>query len=161
MKADDSSGGCQFQPIPYPLQLVHKQKTVKLAYTRFSRLDMVKIPTIGETIGSPKQWGYRTKITPHFDALPKAIRAKYEEKQKQKEDIRKMNGKSGDGAEEEGMNGEVVNDEGDKAPEGNENAGDGMKEWEVRIGFERKGRPGVMDIEVSHLHTISLLLPPF
>lgn len=23
------------------------------------------------------------------------------------------------------------------------------KPWEVRIGFERKGRPGVMDIEVS------------
>lgn len=27
--------------------------------------------------------------------------------------------------------------------------GEKEKAWEVRIGFERKGRPGVMDIEVS------------
>jgi tRNA (uracil-5-)-methyltransferase len=29
------------------------------------------MPPILETVGSPLQYGYRTKITPHFDAPPK------------------------------------------------------------------------------------------
>ena len=109
------SGGCQLQPLPYALQLLHKKKTVSLAYTRFSALNPSLIPEIQPTIGSPKQWGYRTKITPHFDAPPKAARAAKDAKEV---------------GEEEGMN------------------DTGVKSWECRIGFERKGRPGVLDIEV-------------
>ena len=30
------------------------------------------IPEIGSTMPSPEQYGYRTKITPHFNAPPKA-----------------------------------------------------------------------------------------
>jgi tRNA (uracil-5-)-methyltransferase len=114
------SGGCQLQPLPYALQLLHKKKTVSLAYQRFSALNPTLIPEIQPTIGSPKQWGYRTKITPHFDAPPKAARAAKDARDAAVQ-------------EEEGMNQDV---------------GEGKRDWECRIGFERKGRPGVLDIEV-------------
>jgi len=118
-----SSGGCQLQPLPYALQLLHKKKTVSLAYSRFSALNPSLIPEIQPTIGSPKQWGYRTKITPHFDAPPKAARAAKEAKDAK--EVQEM-------GEEEGMNQDT----------------EGKRDWECRIGFERKGRPGVLDIEV-------------
>ncbi len=73
----DISGGCQLQDVPYAKQLEHKKRTVDLAYVRYSGLDAVKVPPILDTIGSPKQWAYRTKITPHFDAMPKAVRAQH------------------------------------------------------------------------------------
>jgi tRNA (uracil-5-)-methyltransferase len=114
--------------MPYALQLLHKRNTVKLAYSRFSGLDGTVVPEIQPTIGSPKQWGYRTKITPHFDAPPKAARAAKE--------AADASAEAGVGAEEEGMN---------ATPEGEEV----KRDWECRIGFERKGRPGVLDIEVS------------
>lgn len=121
-----SSGGCQLQPIPYDLQLRHKQRTVELAYQRFSGLGEEMVPEVRETIGSPKQWGYRTKITPHLDAPPKWAR---------RAAIRTT--VNGAGNEEDAVNEEVGED------------GEGRRKWETRIGFERKGRPGVMDIEVS------------
>jgi tRNA (uracil-5-)-methyltransferase len=34
------------------------------------------VPTVLPTIGSPLQYGYRTKITPHFEAAPKSLRQK-------------------------------------------------------------------------------------
>ena len=123
-----TSGGCQLQPVPYALQLLHKRKTVSLAYSRFSALSPHLIPEIQPTIGSPKQWGYRTKITPHFDAPPKAARAA-----KEQEDAKR----AAEMEEEEGMNGIVE-----------EGQGQEVRKWECRIGFERKGRPGVLDIEV-------------
>jgi tRNA (uracil-5-)-methyltransferase len=107
-------GGCQLQDVPYPLQLQHKLRTVDLAYKRFSGLSAAKVPEILPTIGSPLQWGYRTKITPHFDAVPKWARPK----------------EKADGAEEE--------------------AGNDKPQWECKIGFDRKGKPGVLDIEVSY-----------
>ncbi|WWC68240.1 uncharacterized protein I206_102163 [Kwoniella pini CBS 10737] len=116
-------GGCQLQPVPYPLQLLHKKRTVQLAYQRFSNLPQDILPEIQDTIGSPKQWGYRTKITPHFDAPPKWIQKQLKE-----------NG------EEAAMN-SLANGNGER------------KGWELRIGFERKGRPGVMDIEECPIAT--------
>lgn len=102
-------GGCQLQPVPYRLQLAHKQRTVDLAYKRFSSLPANKVPTILPTIPSPQQWGYRTKITPHFDAAPRAIRD----------------------AGEEALNG-----------------------WAgPNVGFDRKGKPGVLDIEECPIAT--------
>nr|POE71808.1 trna (uracil(54)-c(5))-methyltransferase [Quercus suber] len=62
--------GCQFQHLPYAFQLEHKRRIVQKAYTNFSRLPSHLIPEVGATIGSPLQYGYRTKLTPHFDGPP-------------------------------------------------------------------------------------------
>ncbi|KAI9666803.1 MAG: tRNA(m5U54)methyltransferase [Alyxoria varia] len=62
--------GCQFQHLPYTQQLTHKQTIYTRAYTNFSSLPASAIPAIQPTIGSPLQYGYRTKLTPHFDGPP-------------------------------------------------------------------------------------------
>ncbi|KAL8731192.1 MAG: hypothetical protein Q9166_003599 [cf. Caloplaca sp. 2 TL-2023] len=62
--------GCQFQMLSYEDQLAHKKTIVKKAYRNFSNLPPELIPIIGDTIGSPLQYGYRTKLTPHFDGPP-------------------------------------------------------------------------------------------
>ncbi|KAK6384592.1 tRNA(m5U54)methyltransferase [Exophiala oligosperma] len=63
--------GCQLQMIPYEEQLKHKKTIVEKAFQNFSNLDPSLIPPVGETIGSPLQYGYRTKLTPHYDGPPK------------------------------------------------------------------------------------------
>lgn len=131
--------------MPYALQLLHKRNTVKLAYSRFSDLKAAVVPEIQPTIGSPKQWGYRTKITPHFDAPPKSARTQLE-----REDAAART----EVGEEEGMNADVqANGNGHSAED------DEKRSWECRIGFERKGRPGVMDIEVGRDVHISCRVP--
>lgn len=67
--------GCQFQMLPYEYQLAHKQSVVEKAYKNFSNLPPELVPEIGDTIGSPLQYGYRTKLTPHFDGPPDARRS--------------------------------------------------------------------------------------
>lgn len=62
--------GCQFQMLSYEEQLVHKKTIIEKAYRNFSSLPPEMIPVIGDTIGSPLQYGYRTKLTPHFDGPP-------------------------------------------------------------------------------------------
>jgi tRNA (uracil-5-)-methyltransferase len=131
------------------LQLAHKKKTVQLAYKRYFGLDPALLPDVKDTIASPKQWGYRTKITPHFDAPPKWAKGKLEGVAEAKTNV-------DDAISEEGaMNGVAQGPGGEdsamKAEEGkaNGNANGAAKTWECRIGFERKGRPGVMDIEVG------------
>ncbi|GAB7350677.1 hypothetical protein MBLNU459_g1240t1 [Dothideomycetes sp. NU459] len=62
--------GCQFQMLPYQYQLAHKKTIVEKAYKNFCQLPASAIPDIGDTIGSPLQYGYRTKLTPHFDGPP-------------------------------------------------------------------------------------------
>lgn len=62
--------GCQFQHLPYAYQLVHKRTIVERAYQNFSLLPASSVPTIGDTVGSPLIYGYRTKLTPHFDGPP-------------------------------------------------------------------------------------------
>ena len=62
--------GCQFQMLSYEEQLVHKKNIIQKAYQNFSSLPPELIPKIGDTIGSPLQYGYRTKLTPHFDGPP-------------------------------------------------------------------------------------------
>jgi tRNA (uracil-5-)-methyltransferase len=61
--------------LPYDFQLQHKKSIVEKAYKNFSNLPPELIPTIGDTIGSPLQYGYRTKLTPHFDGPPDARRS--------------------------------------------------------------------------------------
>ncbi|KAI9667932.1 MAG: tRNA(m5U54)methyltransferase [Bathelium mastoideum] len=62
--------GCQFQMLSYPDQLAHKQRIIEKAYVNFSGLTSDLIPSVNGTIGSPLQYGYRTKLTPHFDGPP-------------------------------------------------------------------------------------------
>lgn len=62
--------GCQFQMLDYSTQLNHKRSIVEKAYRNFSQLPPELVPEILNTIGSPLQYGYRTKLTPHFDGPP-------------------------------------------------------------------------------------------
>ena len=59
--------GCQLQMLSYEDQLAHKKTIIERAYANFSGLAPNLIPLVGNTIGSPLQYGYRTKLTPHFD----------------------------------------------------------------------------------------------
>ena len=63
-------GGCQFQMLPYEKQLANKKTILEKAYRNFSDLPPELVPVVGDTIGSPLQYGYRTKLTPHFDGPP-------------------------------------------------------------------------------------------
>ena len=65
-----SCSGCQFQMMPYDAQLAQKRHVVERAYHNFSGLAPAAIPTVADTVGSPLQYGYRTKLTPHFDGPP-------------------------------------------------------------------------------------------
>ncbi|KAF2227133.1 S-adenosyl-L-methionine-dependent methyltransferase [Elsinoe ampelina] len=62
--------GCQFQMMSEEDQLAHKKTIVEKAYRHFSKLPASKIPTIGDTHPSAEPYGYRTKLTPHFDGPP-------------------------------------------------------------------------------------------
>jgi tRNA (uracil-5-)-methyltransferase len=62
--------GCQFQMLSYKDQLAHKKAIVENAYRNFSGLKPKEVPIIRDTMGSPLQYGYRTKLTPHFDSPP-------------------------------------------------------------------------------------------
>ncbi|KAF4507113.1 hypothetical protein G6O67_005785 [Ophiocordyceps sinensis] len=65
-----SCGGCQFQMLDYPEQLRHKRRVIERAFRNFANLPAHLVPAIGDTIASPLQYGYRTKLTPHFDGPP-------------------------------------------------------------------------------------------
>ena len=58
-----SCGGCQYQHLSYSKQLLWKsQQVAELA----SRLAGLEIPVLAP-IPSPKEWNYRSKLTPHFN----------------------------------------------------------------------------------------------
>jgi tRNA (uracil-5-)-methyltransferase len=60
-------GGCQFQMMLPDYQLNHKRNIVIKAYANFSALDNQLLPDVEATLASPLEYGYRTKLTPHFD----------------------------------------------------------------------------------------------
>ncbi|KAG8527798.1 uncharacterized protein KY384_007952 [Bacidia gigantensis] len=66
-------GGCQLQMLPYDVQLQHKKSIIEKAYRNFSSLIPEAVPAVENTIGSPMQYGYRTKLTPHFDGPPGSL----------------------------------------------------------------------------------------
>jgi tRNA (uracil-5-)-methyltransferase len=113
----------QYQPISYESQLLLKQKVVENAFKNFSLLPASAIPTVLPTLPSPKQYGYRTKLTPHFQVPP-------------------TSGKSGGAGRNQKGKGKakaaVAEGEGQAVEE---------KEWEITIGFEQKGRKRIIDIE--------------
>ncbi|KZO99561.1 S-adenosyl-L-methionine-dependent methyltransferase [Calocera viscosa TUFC12733] len=117
--------GCQYQMLSYDTQLDFKRRVVMKAYQHFSNLPESVIPTVLPTIGSPLQYAYRTKITPHFDAPP---------------DQRTRRGKKIKPPPVEKTNG---------------NTGLGLHgDWELRIGFDQKGGGrNVLDIEECPIAT--------
>ena len=68
--------GCQFQHLSYDYQLAHKRRVVEQAYRTFSGLPAASVPPVRETAASPLLYGYRTKLTPHFDGPPGGRRDK-------------------------------------------------------------------------------------
>ena len=62
--------GCQYQMLDYAEQLNIKRRVVERAYRHFSHLPATDVPAVLDTMPSPLQYGYRTKLTPHFDGPP-------------------------------------------------------------------------------------------
>ncbi|CAI4045248.1 tRNA (uracil(54)-C(5))-methyltransferase SKDI_11G2640 [Saccharomyces kudriavzevii IFO 1802] len=63
------SSGSQLEFLTYDDQLKLKRKTIMNAYKFFAPRLVAEnlLPQFGTTVASPLQFGYRTKITPHFD----------------------------------------------------------------------------------------------
>jgi 23S rRNA (uracil1939-C5)-methyltransferase/tRNA (uracil-5-)-methyltransferase len=57
-------GGCQYQHLAYPAQLEWKRRQVAELLEHMAGLSFPVAPVQG----SPREWGYRSKITPHFAA---------------------------------------------------------------------------------------------
>ncbi len=55
-------GGCQYQHLPYQKQLEWKTRQVRELLSHMVGVDAEVSPTIP----SPREWAYRSKITPHF-----------------------------------------------------------------------------------------------
>lgn len=55
-------GGCQYQHVRYEAQLEWKQKQVHEMLLHMAKIDF----PVEAIVPSPKQFGYRSKITPHF-----------------------------------------------------------------------------------------------
>jgi tRNA (uracil-5-)-methyltransferase len=72
--------GCQFQMLSYSDQLAHKKRIIEKAFANFSGILPELIPSIGDTMPSPLQYGYRTKLTPHFTIPGSARRHRREAK---------------------------------------------------------------------------------
>jgi len=66
-------GGCQYQHMTYQAQLYWKRRHVQELVTRLAKLEVEVEPTMA----SPLEFGYRSKITPHYeptcDGRPMAI----------------------------------------------------------------------------------------
>ncbi|EJD55034.1 S-adenosyl-L-methionine-dependent methyltransferase [Auricularia subglabra TFB-10046 SS5] len=113
-----SCAGCQYQMLSYEKQLELKADVVRKAYINYSGLNMeTDVPPVLLTIGSPLQYGYRTKITPHFDAPPENRTGRKGRPRAKREWDSK---------------------------------------WEVKIGFDAKGRGQVLDIEECPIATQTL-----
>lgn len=57
-------GGCQYQHLAYPEQLAWKESQVREIYQRIGGLEN---PPVLSTHPSPRQYGYRSKLTPHWE----------------------------------------------------------------------------------------------
>jgi tRNA/tmRNA/rRNA uracil-C5-methylase (TrmA/RlmC/RlmD family) len=60
-------GGCQYQHLTYAEQLKWKRQQVEELLKYMAGVEF----TVNPVIGSPKVFGYRSKITPHFSAHPR------------------------------------------------------------------------------------------
>ncbi|KZV81114.1 S-adenosyl-L-methionine-dependent methyltransferase [Exidia glandulosa HHB12029] len=105
--------GCQYQMLSYDKQLEFKSTVVEKAYKNYSGLDASDVAPVLPTMASPLQYGYRTKITPHFDAPPENRMRKGKHVAKKAKDAT----------------------------------------WELKIGFEERGKPNTLDIEECPIAT--------
>ncbi|PHH75175.1 hypothetical protein CDD80_2587 [Ophiocordyceps camponoti-rufipedis] len=76
-------GGCQFQMLDYAEQLRLKRRVLVKAYRNFANLSADLVPEVAETIASPLQYGYRTKLTPHFDGPPSSASRRHSKRRDQ------------------------------------------------------------------------------
>lgn len=58
----EECGGCQYQHMSYAAQLQYKQQQVEEVMEKIGGLEVLVLPTIS----SPREYGYRSKLTPHF-----------------------------------------------------------------------------------------------
>ena len=61
-------GGCQYQHISIAKQRQMKTLQVQELFERLGGLSPKDFPTVLDTIGTDEIYGYRSKITPHYDA---------------------------------------------------------------------------------------------
>lgn len=59
--------GCQYQSISYESQLEIKKEVVENAYKHFCKDEVNWEGKVLDTVASPLQYRYRTKLTPHYD----------------------------------------------------------------------------------------------
>lgn len=59
----EKCGGCQYQNLNYEEQLVWKRRQLGELLKHMARIEF----PVEEVIASPQKFGYRSKITPHFD----------------------------------------------------------------------------------------------
>ncbi|GAA6012020.1 hypothetical protein JCM11491_000137 [Sporobolomyces phaffii] len=78
--------GCQYQPLAYEEQLELKRNVVRRAFANFSKLDPALVPEIGPTLSSPLEYGYRTKLTPHFQVPPSSTNQRNRKKKGKEEE---------------------------------------------------------------------------
>jgi tRNA/tmRNA/rRNA uracil-C5-methylase (TrmA/RlmC/RlmD family) len=64
-------GGCQYQHLPYAEQLKWKQRQVRELLQHLAGVEFDVAPVVA----SPREFGYRSKITPHFAAPQRAAGA--------------------------------------------------------------------------------------
>lgn len=55
-------GGCQYQNLEYPEQLKWKKQQVEELLQRMAKIEF----PVEDVVGSPRLYGYRSKLTPHF-----------------------------------------------------------------------------------------------
>jgi 23S rRNA (uracil1939-C5)-methyltransferase/tRNA (uracil-5-)-methyltransferase len=67
-------GGCQYQHFAYPEQLAWKRRQVAELLVHLAGVEFPVEPVIG----SPREFGYRSKITPHFSAPRRPLPARAE-----------------------------------------------------------------------------------
>ncbi|PWN27744.1 S-adenosyl-L-methionine-dependent methyltransferase [Jaminaea rosea] len=144
--------GCQYQMLTYEKQLSIKQDVVTHAFAHYSGLDPSLLPSTLPTLPSPMQYGYRTKLTPHFE-IPRSL-TDFRRKNTHgggKGNFRRGKGK---GQAREQMKGVL-----DKVdPEELEEL---SRQWadDVSIGFDTikgGGKSGILDIEECPLATPAL-----
>ena len=56
-------GGCQYQHMDYASQLKWKRKQVENSFARIGRIEF----PVNRPIPSPQKYGYRSKLTPHYE----------------------------------------------------------------------------------------------
>jgi tRNA/tmRNA/rRNA uracil-C5-methylase (TrmA/RlmC/RlmD family) len=61
-------GGCQYQHITIELQRKMKTMQVQELFERLGGFEKPEFPAVLDTLGTDEVFGYRSKITPHYDA---------------------------------------------------------------------------------------------